>query len=66
MKAHMSRRPTDDRGIGFTISQIISALDDRNVVRAMRLLEPGVESSDLSARNQDDAPRCVRCVTRGE
>jgi len=67
----MSRRPTDDRGIGFTLSQLISALDDRNVVRAMRVLEPGVESadrsaSDPSAKNQDDAPRCVRCATRGE
>jgi hypothetical protein len=62
----MSRRPIDDRGTSFTISQIISALDDRNVLRAIRLLEPGSERSELSPKDQDDAPRCVRCTTRGE
>jgi hypothetical protein len=58
-------RPTNDRGIGFTISQLISALDDRNVLRAIRLLEPDAKSSERSPSDQD-APRCARCVTRGE
>lgn len=62
----MSRRPIGDRGISFTISQIISALDDRNVLRAMRLLEPAAESSERSSKDRDDAPRCVKCATRGE
>jgi hypothetical protein len=62
----MSRRPTGDRGISFTISQIISALDDRNVLRAMRLLEPVAESAELSPKDRDDAPRCVKCATHGE
>jgi hypothetical protein len=59
-------RPTNDRGIGFTISRIISALDDRNVLRAMRLLEPDAESAELSPKDRDDAPRCAKCTTRGE
>jgi hypothetical protein len=58
-------RPTDDRGIGFTISQLISALDDRNVLRAIQLLEPADKSAKLSP-SDEDAPRCTRCVTRGE
>jgi hypothetical protein len=58
-------RPTNDRGIGFTISQLISALDDRNVLRAIRVLEPADKSSELSP-SDENAPRCVRCVTRGE
>jgi hypothetical protein len=62
----MSRRPIGDRGTSFTISQIISALDDRNVLRAMRLLEPAAESSELSPKDQDDARRCVKCTSRGE
>jgi hypothetical protein len=61
----MSRRPTGDRGISFTISQIISALDDRNVLQAMRLLEPAPEGPELSPEDPD-APRCVKCATRGE
>jgi hypothetical protein len=62
----MNRRSTDDRGTIFTISQIVAALDDRNVLRALRLLEPAAESSELSPNLQDDAPRCARCITRGE
>ena len=62
----MSRRPTDDRGTLFTIGQLVSALDDRNLGRAMRLLEPAAESTALSSELQDEAPHCVRCVTRGE
>jgi hypothetical protein len=50
-----------------TIAQIISALDDRNVLRAMRLLEPASESADPSSNaDQQDGPRCVSCITRGE
>jgi hypothetical protein len=55
-------RPASDRGISFTISQLISALDDRNIVRAIRLLEPADDRSERSK----DAPRCERCITRGE
>jgi hypothetical protein len=63
----MSPRPTDDRATSFTISQIISALDDRNLLRAMRLLEPAAESAELSpSPDRPDAPRCVRCITHGE
>jgi hypothetical protein len=63
----MSRRLTDDRTKSFSISQIISALDDRNLSQAMRLLEPTAESAELSpSPDRPDAPRCVRCVTRGE
>jgi hypothetical protein len=59
--------PVDDRKTNatiktpITIGQIISALDDRNLLRAMRLLAPASESAELS-----DGPRCVKCVTRGE
>jgi hypothetical protein len=62
----MSRRPTHDRGTLFTIGQLVSALDDRNLAPAMRLLEPAADSAELSPALQDGAPRCVRCVTRGE
>jgi hypothetical protein len=55
-------RPASDRGISFTISQLISALDDRNIVRAIRLLQPADDRSEQSK----DAPRCERCITRGE
>ena len=48
------RKPVD-RKIRTTIGQIISALDDRNVLRAMRLLEP--------KNDQPDEPRCVNCST---
>ena len=57
--------PAKDRGISFTISQLISALDDRNIVRAVRLLEPEAKSAALPP-NDRDAPRCERCITRGE
>ena len=50
-----------------TIAQIISVLDDRNVLRAMRLLEPERESPDPSPNaDQQETPRCVTCITRGE
>jgi hypothetical protein len=62
----MSRRPTDDGGTGFSIGALISALDDRNISRAVRLLEPAAENAELSSKDQDDAPRCVKCTTRGE
>jgi hypothetical protein len=57
--------PIKQRGFGFTISQLLSALDDRNVVRAVRVLEPGVEDSERSPKDQSP-PRCERCITRGE
>ena len=62
----MSRRPTDDRGTFFTIGQLVSALDDRNLARAMRLLEPAPQSATLAPELQDEAPRCLRCITHGE
>jgi hypothetical protein len=63
MESAMSS-PARDRGISFTISQLISALDDRNIVRAIRLLEPADERSEQS--KDQDGPRCERCITRGE
>jgi hypothetical protein len=63
MEATMTGRPTNDRTILTTIGQIISALDDRNVLRAVRLLEPASEGSEPPA---DPQPRCVKCITRGE
>jgi hypothetical protein len=62
----MSRRPTDDRAASFSIGRLISALDDRNPLRALRLLEPAAQRPQLSPEHQDEAPRCVRCATRGE
>jgi hypothetical protein len=56
--------PTKQRGFGFTISQLLSALDDRNIVRAVRLLEPMAEDSEHS--KDQSPPRCERCITRGE
>ncbi len=58
-------RAASERGIGFTIRQLISALDDRNIVRAVRLLEPAAEGSEGASKDQDP-PRCERCITRGE
>jgi hypothetical protein len=49
-----------------TIGQLISALDDRNLLAAMRLLEPASESAERSPKDPDEAPRCVKCTTRGE
>jgi hypothetical protein len=62
----MPGRPIDDRKTRTTIGQIIAALDDRNILRAVRLLEPASESSELSPNPDQDEPRCVRCITRGE
>jgi hypothetical protein len=62
----MTGRPVNDRTILATIGQIISALDDRNVLRAVRLLEPASESSQPSADPEQEGPRCVKCITRGE
>ena len=49
-----------------TIGQLISALDDRNLSAAMRLLEPASESAERSQKDPDEATRCVKCTTRGE
>jgi hypothetical protein len=43
-----------------TIGQLLSALDDRNPLQALRVLE----SESPEAGGQD--ARCVRCATRGE
>jgi hypothetical protein len=59
----MSNRPTEDRASTFTLGQLISALDDRNILRALRVLEP-TESAEQGPEQRDG--RCVRCVTRGE
>jgi hypothetical protein len=59
----MTDRPVAVRKNPGTIAQIISALDDRNLARAMRLLEPASESAEPDS---PDAPRCVRCATHGE
>jgi hypothetical protein len=62
----MNRRPTADRSTSFSIGQIISALDDRNLLRAMRLLEPADSEEPSPSPDRSDAPRCVRCTTHGE
>ena len=71
----MQGHPIDDRKIDTviktgtatktrtTIGQIISALDDRNVLRALRLLEPATEGAPGSDQ-QDE--RCMKCATHGE
>ena len=61
----MSRRPSADRAASFTLSQIFFGLDDRNLLPAMRMLEPVAESAQASA-DREQEPRCVRCATRGE
>jgi hypothetical protein len=73
LEAMMPGRPRSDRKVPTaikartTIGQIISALDDRNVLRALRLLEPAGEGSDPSlSPDRQDGPRCATCVTRGE
>jgi hypothetical protein len=62
----MANRPVADRKTRATIGEIISALDDRNVLRAMRLLEPASEGAELSLNSDHDETRCVKCATRGE
>jgi hypothetical protein len=59
----MSNRPAEDRASKFTLGQLISALDDRNIVRALHVLEPA-DSAERGPEQRDG--RCVRCVTRGE
>jgi len=44
----MTDRPVAVRKNPSTIAQIISALDDRNLGRAMRLLEPASESAAMT------------------
>ncbi len=57
-KAETASRPQ------ATISQIIFGLDDRNLTRTLRLLEP---ESDSSGPSKDPGgSRCATCVTRGE
>jgi hypothetical protein len=63
----MSRRPTDDRAPRFTLSQIIFGLDDRNLLPAIRMLEPAAESPEPSSSpDRREGPRCVKCISRGE
>ena len=63
----MSRRPTDDRATKFSLSQIIFGLDDRNLLPAIRMLEPAAESAESSlGQEPHEGPRCVKCITRGE
>jgi hypothetical protein len=73
MEATMQGHPIDNRKADAviktgtkttTIGQIISALDDRNVLPALRLLEPATEGAPGS--DQQDGPRCVTCPTHGE
>ncbi|HLH98497.1 MAG TPA: hypothetical protein VKW08_25590 [Xanthobacteraceae bacterium] len=40
------------------VGRVLSALDDRNPLTALRVLEP--------ARAQEEGLRCSRCATRGE
>jgi hypothetical protein len=47
------------------IGQLLSALDDRDPARALRVLEPERDGGEANS-DQQDAPRCVKCATRGE
>jgi hypothetical protein len=58
----MTARFASARKVLTSIGQLISALDDRNLLQALRVLEPG----RVGAEDQHDGPRCVRCATRGE
>jgi hypothetical protein len=50
-----------------TISQIIFGLDDRNLARTLRLLEPESDSSGPSKNpDRQEGSRCATCITRGE
>lgn len=67
----MTNRPAAStamkRDIRATIAQIVSVLDDRNVLRAMHLLQPVSEGAQLAlSLDQPEGPRCVKCITRGE
>ena len=63
----MIDRPIAQRKNPSIIGQIIAALDDRNLSRAMRVLDPERQNAELSSDpDQNDAPRCVNCATRGE
>jgi hypothetical protein len=68
----MTDRPVAVRKPPATLGQLLSALDDRNLSRAMRLLAPARESAERGSAehpgdpDQPDAPHCVRCATRGE
>lgn len=59
-----SEHSAEDRRQQSLIGAIISVLDDRNLDAALRLLEPARKARD--AAPQEQAPRCTRCVTRGE
>jgi hypothetical protein len=61
----MSNHPAEHPAHRFTLSQLISALDDRNILRAIRVLEPSERAETPSPSDQPDG-RCVRCITRGE
>jgi hypothetical protein len=49
-----------------TIGQLISVLDDRHIMAAIRLLEPKVDGSVHSRSSGDDGAPRVRCVGCGE
>jgi hypothetical protein len=50
-----------------TIGQIIAALDDRNVLKAVELLDPTMDSAGSSpGRDGRPASRRVKCVGCGE
>jgi hypothetical protein len=67
----MARPVVDDRTsaaagtIWTALGQIMSALDDRDPSRALRVLAPKPEASALDS-DQEIGPRCTRCATRGE
>lgn len=67
----MASPSIDDRkaaGVGTiwaTLGQIMSALDDRDLLPALRVLEPRDGNASLDSDRQN-GPRCKRCATRGE
>ena len=63
----MSRRPTDDRATKFSLSRFIFGLDDRNLLPAIRMLEPAAAGAEPSSSpDRPEGPRCLKCITRGE
>jgi hypothetical protein len=67
----MASPVVDDRAsatagtIWTALGQIMSALDDRDPLRALRVLAPKPNASSLDS-DQETGPRCTRCATRGE
>jgi hypothetical protein len=58
-RAFATGKAPANQPVATTIGQLISALDDRNIIGAIRLLQP----TDADRRKES---RCERCIGRGE